>query len=545
MSPSMSSAQTGRVGRLSLLQGAAEAPHAVAWVLDGHTVSYGELAAALRPVLGGLMAAGIGAERVTPVGVSAELDRESLLLVYALFELGVPVVPLHPRLTPAERSTLLARAGARQLLDPADIHGEPREPPSPRPDDGRPLALLFTSGSSGTPKGVELSRAAFVASAAASAANLGWQEDDRWLLSLPYAHVGGLSVLTRCLIDRRTVVIAPLPRFEPSEAIATVERERVTLMSLVPTQLDRVLAHDPALAPPPTLRALLLGGAPAPASLLRTAAARGWPVLTTYGLTEACSQVATQRPGMPPDTAAGSGPCLPGVEVRLDDGVIALRGPMLLTRYLPAEEYGPPCDGAGWFRTSDLGRLDEQGNLHVIGRADQVILSGGEKIMPRRGRGGAPRPPGGGGGVRLRRPGSGLGAGRGGGRPAGGRSGAGGRGATAASGREPGLLQAAPPPGHPACAPALAQRQGRPPCGDRPLCRPLCARARGVAPFEPGRGLERDGGGGHVRERRPEIQSDASRSARGTAMSGKAAMYRVASRPCCATSRNPSPLGFR
>lgn len=382
MTSSMSSALAGRAGRLSLLQAAAEAPHAIAWVLGGQAVSYGELAAAVRPILGGLVARGIGVERVAPVGVIAELDREALLLLYALFELGVPVVPLHPRLTAAERSTLLARAGATQLLDPADIEGQPLDPPPPLPDDDRPLAILFTSGSSGTPKGVELSRAAFVASAAASAANLGWRPDDRWLLSLPYAHVGGLSVLTRCLIDRRTVVIAPLPRFEPSEVLATVERERVTLMSLVPTQLDRVLAHDPPLAPPPTLRALLLGGAPASASLLRGAAARGWPVLTTYGLTEACSQVATQRPGTPPEAAAGSGPCLPGVEVRLDDGVIALRGPMLLTRYLPAEEYGPSCDAAGWFRTSDLGRLDEQGHLHVLGRADQVIVSGGEKIMP-------------------------------------------------------------------------------------------------------------------------------------------------------------------
>lgn len=390
MKPSVSSAQAGSGGRLSLLQAAAEVPHAIAWVLDGQAVSYGELAAAMRPVMGSLVARGIGAGSAAPVGVIAELDRETLLLVYALFELGVPVVPLHPRFTAAERSTLLARAGAALLLNATDIQGEPLDPPPPLPlplplplpDDGRPLAILFTSGSSGIPKGVELSRAAFVASAAASAANLGWRPDDRWLLSLPYAHVGGLSVLTRCLIDRRTVVIAPLPRFEPSEVLATVERERVTLMSLVPTQLDRVLAHDPPLAPPPTLRALLLGGAPPSASLLRTAAARGWPVLTTYGLTEACSQVATQRPGTQPDAAAGSGPCLSGVEVRLDDGVIALRGPMLLTRYLPAEDYGPACDAAGWFRTSDLGLLDEQGNLHVLGRADQVIVSGGEKIMP-------------------------------------------------------------------------------------------------------------------------------------------------------------------
>jgi O-succinylbenzoic acid--CoA ligase len=382
MKSSPSSSQAGSTGRLSLLQAAAEVPDAIAWVLDGQAVSYGELAAALRSVLGGLVARGIGVESTAPVGVIAELDREALLLVYALFELGVPVVPLHPRFTVAERRTLLARAGAALLLDAAEIQGEPYDPPPPLPDDGPPLAILFTSGSSGTPKGVELSRAAFVASAAASAANLGWRPDDRWLLSLPYAHVGGLSVLTRCLIDRRTVVIAPLPRFEPSAVMATVEEQRVTLMSLVPTQLDRVLAQDPPLAPPPTLRALLLGGAPAAASLLRTAAAKGWPVLTTYGLTEACSQVATQRPGTPPDAATGSGPCLPGVEVRLDSGVIALRGPMLLTRYLPAGEYGPPCDAAGWFRTSDLGRLDEQGHLHVLGRADQVIVSGGEKIAP-------------------------------------------------------------------------------------------------------------------------------------------------------------------
>src|SRR6185437_8373891 len=173
---------------------------------------------------------------------------------------------------------------------------------------------VYTSGTTGRPKGAVLSRRAFVASAAASAANLGWRDDDRWLVCMPLAHVGGLSILTRCLAAGRTVVLEP--RFDPDAVLAAIDRERVTLLSVVPTMLTALLER-PAASALSRLRALLLGGAAAPFSLLETCARRGIPALATYGLTEACSQVTVQRLAQPLRAVPGSGQPLPGVEIRI------------------------------------------------------------------------------------------------------------------------------------------------------------------------------------------------------------------------------------
>jgi O-succinylbenzoic acid--CoA ligase len=154
----------------------------------------------------------------------------------------------------------------------------------------------------------------------------------------------------------------------------------VTLLSVVPAQLAQLLDRSPVWNPPAFVRAILVGGAPTPAALLNQAADRGWPVLTTYGLTEACSQVATQRPGTVNRGDLGSGRPLPGIEVRIVDGSIQVRGRTLFARYLPAG--GAPLDAEGWFTTGDEGRLDDAGNLHVLGRRDDAIITGGEKVLP-------------------------------------------------------------------------------------------------------------------------------------------------------------------
>jgi O-succinylbenzoic acid--CoA ligase len=130
------------------------------------------------------------------------------------------------------------------------------------------------------------------------------------------------------------------------------------------------------------LRAVLLGGDGASDALLRQAAASGWPVLTTYGLTEACSQVATQAVGTPPSVAQGSGAPLDGVEVRIGaDGEIGVRGPMLASGYYPSGSL--PLDADGYLATGDVGRFDDAGRLHVVGRRSEMIVTGGENVQPR------------------------------------------------------------------------------------------------------------------------------------------------------------------
>jgi O-succinylbenzoic acid--CoA ligase len=247
-------------------------------------------------------------------------------------------------------------------------------------DDERSLAIVRTSGSSGYPKGVVLSRRAFVAAAVGSAKNLGWQEEDRWLLSLPVAHVGGLSIITRCLLARRTVVVAQPGGFAAQRLADDLVRWRISLLSLVPTMMRRLLELS-HWSPPASLRALLLGGAVAPLDVLERAMQRGVPILTTWGLTEACSQVTTQPYGSVHPGEFDCGPPLDGMEVRIDEGRIFIRGPQLLSGYLSSTAPSP-WDAEGWFATGDSGCLDAEGRLHVFGRRDEVIITGGENVHP-------------------------------------------------------------------------------------------------------------------------------------------------------------------
>lgn len=301
-----------------------------------------------------------------------------LVRLLALWELGVTVVLLHPRWGEEERQHAVAavpEAVDVEGLEPAKAQPRLQQPVAPGVGE-RPMAVLFTSGSEGTPKAVALSRRAFAAAATASARRLGWREGDRWLLALPPAHVGGVSILTRCLAARKTVVLAPSQ--DPEELWWVMEHHRVTLVSLVPAQLARLLAARPG-SPPPSLRAVLVGGGPCPAGLLAEGRGRGWPLLPTYGLTEACSQVATVAPDEEP---VGSGRPLEGVDVRVRDGIIQLRGPTLLDGYVHEGTVRPAVDEEGWFSTSDVGELDGQGRLHVLGRRDDIIITGGEKVAP-------------------------------------------------------------------------------------------------------------------------------------------------------------------
>ena len=160
----------------------------------------------------------------------AVAEPATIVRIFALLELGIPFVPLNPGLTRHERSRQLDVL--RALFDLEVDLGR-------SVSDADPMAILFTSGSSGSPRAVELSRGAFKASAGAGAARLGWQEDDRWLCCLPIAHVAGLSILTRCLIARRTIVL--IPRFDPAAVVDAIDQHAVTLISLVPAMLARLL----------------------------------------------------------------------------------------------------------------------------------------------------------------------------------------------------------------------------------------------------------------------------------------------------------------
>jgi O-succinylbenzoic acid--CoA ligase len=240
---------------------------------------------------------------------------------------------------------------------------------------------------------VVLDHANFAASAAASAAHLGigTAGELRWLACMPLFHVGGLAILTRSVLAGAPVVLHE--RFDPERVCASLDRDTIGLASFVPTMLRRVLEARGDAAPPTALRAVLVGGAPAPAELLESAWKRGLPALPTYGLTEACSQVATLPPALLGRVVDAAGRALPGTDVVIRDsggrdlapgeaGEICVRGATVMRGYRGRPEATRRALRGGWLHTGDVGVLDEQGLLRVLDRRSDLIVSGGENVRP-------------------------------------------------------------------------------------------------------------------------------------------------------------------
>ena len=273
-------------------------------------------------------------------------ERATVHAIEAALAEQRPIAVLHPRLPAPE----LARQ--RALVEAAEL----------APGDA---VVLFTSGSTGAARGIVHTRDSIAAAARASELRLGWRDDDRWLVCLPLAHSGGLSIVVRCRTAGKPVVLHEGDFAAPAVA-ARIAEDRVTLASLVPTQLAALL-DDPRWRPPGHLRAVLLGGAAAPPALVEAALARGVPVHQTYGLTETFGQVATAcEPG---------GPLVPLAGVTLLGSPLRIRGPMLARCYLDGAPIAPELV------TADLGEV-AGGILRVRGRADDVIITGGENIHP-------------------------------------------------------------------------------------------------------------------------------------------------------------------
>ena len=225
--------------------------------------------------------------------------------------------------------------------------------------------IVATSGSTGVPKGVELSADALKASAAATHARLGGP--GQWLLTLPAHHIAGVQVIIRSLLAGTRPVIRGTQTF--ADAVSSMNGAR-RYTSLVPTQLLRLLDDPVGLDALRTFDAVLLGGAATPAPLLDRAGSAGVRVHTTYGMSETAGGCVYD--GLPLD----------GVRVRLADGVIELSGPVLASGYRRDPAATASAFTRGWFRTTDLGVLRPDGSLEVLGRADFMINTGGVKVAP-------------------------------------------------------------------------------------------------------------------------------------------------------------------
>ncbi|MCC6849445.1 MAG: o-succinylbenzoate--CoA ligase [Deltaproteobacteria bacterium] len=375
-------------------------PAGLALIVAGERVTWCELAARVEQAAAGLARLGVGAGDRVALAMASSLP--AVALVHAAQRAGAALVPLNTRLAPPEIAAIVAHAapavvvhdagsadaiaktGARRV-DAATLGmgaGGTAPPPAPL-DPAAAATIVYTSGTTGRPKGVVLTHANHWASAAASRAALGVAPGDRWLCCLPLFHVGGLSIVLRSVLDGVPVVLHE--RFDAGAVWRAVVAERVTLLSLVPTMLRRFLAEVEAAPRAHALRCVLVGGAALDPALHARARARGLPVAATYGLTEAASQVATAGVD---DTPGDVGRPLPGTSVRIADagsdgyGEILVAGPTVTAGYFRDAEATAAALRDGWLHTGDVGGLDGDGRLRVLDRRGDLVVSGGENVYP-------------------------------------------------------------------------------------------------------------------------------------------------------------------
>jgi O-succinylbenzoic acid--CoA ligase len=351
-----------------LAQRSQSCPDRTALAADGVDVTYAELEAEATWVARRLAAHGV--RRGSIAALTMHPRREQVVLFHALMKVGATLLPLSPRLTATERAAIVAVEEPTVDLDDA---GELTQTEADLPllgenDMDDICARVLTSGSSGLPKPVGLTYGNFLWSAVGSGFNIGVDPGDRWLCCLPLSHISGLGIVMRSVIYGTTAVLHD--GFDVDCVSAELEQGGITVVSMVATMLTRLLEAGADLSGP---RAILVGGGPVPEQPLKEAIARGATVVQTYGLTETCSQVTTLAPEDASRKLGSAGRPLLTTHLRIREGEILVQGPTVA----PGR-----ADPDGWLHTGDLGHIDEEGFLYVKDRIDDLIVSGGENVVP-------------------------------------------------------------------------------------------------------------------------------------------------------------------
>jgi o-succinylbenzoate---CoA ligase len=351
-----------------LAQRAHSCPERTALVTEGSSVTYAELEAEATWVARRLAAYGV--RREATAALTMHPHREEVALLHALMKLGAVAMPLSPQLTDAEREAVLAsERPAVDLNDAAELTQTEADLPLLGEHDMDDLqCIILTGGSTGAPRQVGLTYGNFLFSAVGSAFNIGVDPADRWLCCLPLSHVAGLSIVLRSVIYGTTAVL--LDGFDTDQVSSTLASGGITVLSLVPTMLIRLLEAGADLSAP---RAILIGGGPVPEAALEEALDRGATVVQTYGMTETCSQVTTLAPEDARRKIGSAGRPLLTTHLRIEGDEILVQGPTVSR---------DARDADGWLHTGDLGHIDEEGFLYVTGRRSEMIVSGGENVMP-------------------------------------------------------------------------------------------------------------------------------------------------------------------
>lgn len=370
-----------------LHQAAQRHPDALALKHGEHELSYSALSERVLALGQSLRANGL--QHGDRLGVISSNRPEALMLYWACIDLGLLFCPVSPKFPEAQIQALLQQYQIRhiwtdseQLLtsDMAlDIDFSLKShQQAPQIDTECWANIIFTSGSSGTPKAAVHSLSQHIASAEGAASRISLACNDRWLASLPLFHIGGLAIFNRCALAGACVVFPASDQPLNKQLL----ENHVTHVSLVSTQLQRLLQdHSDSLK---YAKTLLLGGGAIAQPLLDRLAELGIPAFTSYGMTEMASQITTGK-------ALGdgsSGQLLPGRELEIRDGEIWVKGQTLFKGYLQTDTSATqnnifmPADDKGWFCTKDRGYWDDNGNLHITGRSDNMFVCGGENLQP-------------------------------------------------------------------------------------------------------------------------------------------------------------------
>jgi O-succinylbenzoic acid--CoA ligase len=321
------------------------------------------------------------------VAAPAIAKSETIFWLYAILRQGFVAVPINPKLSAVSINQLLDRIGCEHLLPGNQDNLLPQKhrtrewKGSGKKSETQlklehPATLLFSSGSAGEPKAVVHSLQNHLSSAEGVQAAIPLQSHHRLLLALPVHHVSGLAILFRSAAAGAAVVIPE----EKKSLAQVIRRDQVTHVSLVPFQLSDCISDFKKNGIPPSLETILVGGSSVPQALLREAHQMGLPVFISYGLTEMASTVAVAENKK--NGTASFGKPLPGSQWKSVDGEIWVRGKSLCMGYWRDRKIEKCTNREGWLPTGDLGQKSSVGEFAIMGRKDDLFISGGENIFP-------------------------------------------------------------------------------------------------------------------------------------------------------------------
>ena len=384
-------------------------PKRPAIVFRGKTTTYAELYHASLEMAGKLTSIGVSEKQF--VGLLLRNHIESAVILLALQLIGVRAVILNNRLTAEEISWQLSDSASVLLISEGFFADKSQKIKDTLPtiqvvtkehlqdvecetpsiveeiDLDDICTIMYTSGTTGNPKGVIQTYGNHWWSATGSALNLGLHEDDCWLLTVPLFHISGYSILMKSIIYGMKIVLHE--KFDVDRVITDIKNEHVTIMSVVSTTLNRIIEHLKDEKLPEFFRCMLLGGGPASLALLNKCVEKEIPVFQTYGMTETSSQIVTLAPEDSLRKLGSAGKPLFPAQIKIinnngdvatvgEDGEIVVKGPNVTIGYLNREN----SLENGWLHTGDIGYLDEEGFLYVLDRRSDLIISGGENIYP-------------------------------------------------------------------------------------------------------------------------------------------------------------------